>query len=79
MVEVRGVFKFEDEIDFMSVSNFFYLFVCLDEVFRMYFFVLIGLFRVVFLVGVSIVGYYVLGGVSYFFLSFDMLVVDDFE
>ncbi|KAK4675163.1 hypothetical protein QC764_500720 [Podospora pseudoanserina] len=60
--EVRGAFKSEDEIDFMSVSNLPYLLACLDEALRMYPPVPTGLPRVVPPAGASIAGHYVPGG-----------------
>ncbi|KAK4177897.1 cytochrome P450 [Triangularia setosa] len=60
--EVRGAFKSEGEIDFMSVSNLPYLLACLDEALRMYPPVPTGLPRVVPQGGVSIAGHYVPGG-----------------
>ncbi|VBB80867.1 Putative cytochrome P450 E-class, group I [Podospora comata] len=60
--EVRGAFKSEDEIDFMSVSNLPYLLACLDEALRMYPPVPTGLPRVVPPAGASIAEHYVPGG-----------------
>lgn len=77
--EVRGAFKSEDEIDFMSVSNLPYLLACLDEALRMYPPVPTGLPRVVPPAGASIAEHYVPGGVSHPFLSSGMLAADDSE
>ncbi|KAK0710478.1 cytochrome P450 [Apiosordaria backusii] len=60
--EIRGAFKSEDEIDFMSVSNLPYMLACLDEALRMYPPVPTGLPRVVTKGGASIAGHYVPGG-----------------
>jgi cytochrome P450 len=57
--EIRGAFKSEDEIDFVSVSTLPYLLACLDEALRIYPPVPIGLPRVVPKGGASIAGNYV--------------------
>lgn len=62
--EVRGAFKSEDEIDFVSVSTLPYLLACLDEALRMYPPVPTGLPRVVPKGGAKISGNYVPEGVS---------------
>ncbi|KAK7751071.1 hypothetical protein SLS62_007057 [Diatrype stigma] len=57
--EIRGAFKSEDEIDFVSVSTLPYLLACLDEALRMYPPVPAGLPRVVPKGGAKISGNYV--------------------
>ncbi|KAK4234237.1 cytochrome P450 [Achaetomium macrosporum] len=57
--EIRGAFKSEDEIDFVSVSTLPYLLACIDEALRIYPPVPIGLPRVVPKGGASIAGNYV--------------------
>lgn len=63
-VEIRSAFKFEDEIDFLSVSALPYLLACLDEALRMYPPVPMGLPRVTPKGGATICGNYVPEGVS---------------
>ncbi|EMR70067.1 putative cytochrome p450 monooxygenase protein [Eutypa lata UCREL1] len=57
--EIRGAFKSEDEIDFVSVSSLQYLLACLDEALRMYPPVPTGLPRVVPKGGASISGNFI--------------------
>lgn len=62
--EIRGAFKSEDEIDFVSVSSLQYLLACLDEALRMYPPVPTGLPRVVPKGGASISGNFIPEDVS---------------
>ncbi|KAK4446266.1 cytochrome P450 [Podospora aff. communis PSN243] len=57
--EIRGTFKSEDEIDFVSVSSMPYLLACLEEALRMYPPVPTGLPRVVPAGGATVCGNYV--------------------
>ena len=62
--EIRGAFKSEDEINFVSVSALPYLLACLDEALRMYPPVPMGLPRVTPKGGATICGHYVPESVS---------------